>query len=206
MRRATWLLLLAFTACGSDGAAPHPPREVSAAPAPQIQTPPPAPPAPKPTGPIGPAHACAADGDCMNSCNHGAVSRDWYTEQYPGGERCEDGCTSKGTEPAKCIDGLCTAFRLGQRSDQCTRREAQVISGPGPAHSCNTDEDCGCSCTYGAVNSSWYSYSVDPAKECKDGCASKGMSARCEQGRCAAFRMGQPHAGCTGLNVTELMR
>jgi hypothetical protein len=155
----------------------------------------------EPPGPIEPAFTCAADGDCLNSCNHGAVNRAWYVERYPGDERCEDGCTSKGTEPAKCLDGLCVAFRLGQRAEDCTRRKAEVIPGPGPAHSCATDDDCSLSCMYGAVNRSWYSYSVTRDQECKDGCASKGMDAKCEQGRCLAFRRGEPSPGCSGRNV-----
>jgi predicted small lipoprotein YifL len=77
-----------------------------------------------------------------------------------------------------------------------------------PPHSCGDDADCICSCKFGAVNRDWYSHSVDPATECKDGCASKGMVARCEQGRCAAYFRGETeaHTGCTGKDVTELLR
>jgi len=155
----------------------------------------------EPTGSIEPEFACAADGDCLNSCNHGAVNATWYAERYPGGERCEDGCTSKGTEPARCIDGLCVAFRLGQRSEECTRRAAEVIPGPGPAHACAADDDCSVSCAYGAVNREWYSYSVDPAGECKDGCASKGASAKCEDGTCVGYLRGERSEGCTHRNI-----
>jgi hypothetical protein len=154
-----------------------------------------------PAGPIEPEFACQADGDCVNSCNHGAVSRAWYTAQYPGGERCEDGCTSKGTEPARCIDGLCVAFRLGRRSNECTRRRTEVIPGPGPAHSCATDTDCSISCMYGAVNRNWYSYSVEPGSECKDGCASKGASTKCEDGICVGYLRGERADHCTGRNI-----
>jgi hypothetical protein len=192
-------------ACGTDGRAPQPTGEIAG------DVVPPEPPAaiagsqqvtpPAPSGPIEPEFACTADGDCMNSCHHGAVNRAWYAEKYPGGERCEDGCTSKGTEPARCIDGLCVAFRLGKRSVGCTRLAADVIPGPGPAHSCATDDDCGMSCLYGAVNNNWYSYSVDRAVECKDGCASKGADARCEDGVCVGYLRGERSDGCTRRNI-----
>jgi hypothetical protein len=125
MMRTSWLLLLALSACGSDGAAPQPPREASTEPEPAAPATQPEPPAPAPAQPI-----------------------------------------------------------------------------PSP-HSCGAAEDCICSCKFGAVNRDWYSHSVDPKTECKDGCASKGMSARCEQGRCVAYFRGdpEPHTGCTGKNV-----
>lgn len=81
----------------------------------------PPPPPPQPSSPD-PRFACAKNGDCVASCQHGAVARAWYEATYPGGEACEDGCTSKGTEPPRCEEGTCVAYRLGARDPSCTRR------------------------------------------------------------------------------------
>ncbi len=71
--------------------------------------------------------ACKVDGDCMNSCSQGAVSSTWYAGAAV--KECEDGCSSKGTEPARCIDGECVAFMRDfahpgkiVRSEDCTHR------------------------------------------------------------------------------------
>ena len=144
-------------------------------------------------------HACANDADCTNSCLHGAVNRAWWERTYPGGEACEDGCTSKGTDPARCEAGSCVAYVSGARSDECTKRRRAPLPGPGPAHRCSSDDDCRTSCRYGAVNREWYSYGA--TNECKDGCASKGDSARCEGGACVAYAGAKRNDLCTRRSI-----
>jgi hypothetical protein len=63
---------------------------------------------------------------------------------------------------------------------------------------CATDDDCVTSCSRGAVSKSWYLASSAKEEKCEDGCASKGIVARCVASKCAAF---DPHgervAECT---------
>ncbi|MCA9716241.1 MAG: hypothetical protein KC468_16285 [Myxococcales bacterium] len=150
------------------------------------------------------AHRCARDEDCMNSCSQGAVSVAWYREAYPGREACEDGCESKGTEPARCEQGACVAYWMGRRNDECTRRPPTRDDRPGPAHSCARDDDCVTDCALGAVNRAWYE--LDPARpRCKDGCARKGSEApRCREGLCVAWYRGAPDDVCTRRPVIPL--
>jgi hypothetical protein len=129
---------------------------------------------------------CAGDADCWSSCAHGAVNRRWWEEQYPGGEGCEDGCTSKGSEAPKCEQGSCVAYAFGKRAPECTHVEREVTQGPGPAHRCSVDGDCRMSCAYGAVNAAWYD-SASGLSECKDGCAHQSNVARCQNGGCVAM-------------------
>ncbi|MFO0553618.1 MAG: hypothetical protein U0271_34870 [Polyangiaceae bacterium] len=142
--------------------------------------------------------ACESDGDCTNSCMHGAVAMRWYEANYPGGEACDDGCTSKGTEPAKCEQKRCVAYAQGKRAPECTNLDKPVVPGPGPAHRCTQDTDCRMSCRYGAVNKLWYEYRAKD--ECKDGCA-RGNSPRCEGGVCTAYRNGKLDADCTQRSI-----
>lgn len=152
----------------------------------------------QPTAPAAPnedaVHACTKDDDCVNSCRHGAVSRSWWEASYPGGEPCEDGCTSKGTDPPKCRQGHCAAYFQGKPSAECTLKNESVIPGPGPAHRCQSDADCRMSCRYGAVNAQWYTYGAKG--ECKDGCA-MARHARCDSGACVAMRGNQVDERCT---------
>ena len=46
---------------------------------------------------------------------------------------------------------------------------------------------------------------VDPAKECKDGCAAKGTASACRDGACVALRHGEPDPGCTRRDVDALL-
>jgi hypothetical protein len=82
---------------------------------------------------------------------------------------------------------------------------AETITPIQPAHACDTDADCLCSCTYGAVNVSWYRANVDETKECKDGCAAKGSVCTCEDGSCVAHRLGEANPGCTRRDVAKLL-
>jgi hypothetical protein len=66
-------------------------------------------------------------------------------------------------------------------------------------HSCTTDADCTLSCKHGAVNRAWYRSSLPGGEDCEDGCASKGMTAKCETGRCSAQKGGSLVPECTGL-------
>ena len=68
-------------------------------------------------------------------------------------------------------------------------------------HACAADDDCWTSCTYGAVSAKWYQAADRKGSECKDGCASKGMDAKCEDGRCVAYRFGERVDHCTGRDV-----
>lgn len=165
----------------------------------------PTPPEPTPREPTPPAAdprwACTSDDSCIASCRHGAVAKDWYAKQYPGGEACEDGCTSKGTEAPVCREGQCIARRFDADDPGCTATDNPVIEGPGPAHRCTSDTDCTNDCAYGAVNRAWFEALVDP-DGCKDGCTSKGTeAARCEDGRCVAYRLGKRDASCTGRSI-----
>lgn len=154
------------------------------------------PPAPASDSPL----ACNADRDCTNSCRHGAVNRRWWELKYPGEEGCEDGCTSKGTDPARCENGKCTAYAFGKPAKECTELLREVVPGPGPAHRCNAPADCMNSCRYGAVNRNWYG--LAQRNECKDGCAGKGSEApRCEKGMCTAYNRGVSHPHCTERSV-----
>ncbi len=142
------------------------------------------------------ALACKADGECVASCSQGAVARAWFERMFPGGEACEDGCANKGTEPPRCEGGRCVAWRGGARDPMCTGIAALVApQRPGPAHRCARDEECRMSCAWGAVNSGWFALADRP--DCKDGCAGKGMTVRCDAGRCLALRDGQPDPECT---------
>jgi hypothetical protein len=153
---------------------------------------------PRPSLPAADARfACSRHGDCVASCRHGAVARAWYEAAYPGGEACEDGCTSKGTEPPTCMNGGCVARRAGKDDPICTRLDHPPLAGPGPAHACQRDADCTNDCALGAVNAAWLTTQADrPA--CKDGCTSKGTeAARCEDGTCVAYRLGARDPSCT---------
>jgi hypothetical protein len=55
---------------------------------------------------------------------------------------------------------------------------------PGDTY-CGADGDCVLSCLAGAVNADWYR-AWDKKGECDDGCASKGMGARCVDHACEA--------------------
>jgi hypothetical protein len=69
----------------------------------------------------GPAHRCATDDDCMQTCAHGAINREWFGWQTPEPD-CRGGCTRAGTETPLCEDGRCVAYHLGKRDDLCTER------------------------------------------------------------------------------------
>jgi hypothetical protein len=141
-------------------------------------------------------HACTADNDCMSSCRHGAVSRAWHTNAYPGGEACEDGCTSKGTEAPRCESSKCVAYREGARDPVCTGVDVEPIAGHGPAHRCSADDQCTTTCEHGAVNKEWLSW--QPTSECGGGCTNPGHEPpKCEAGRCVAYRDGKPQPSCT---------
>lgn len=124
---------------------------------------------------------------------------------YPGGEACEDGCTGKGAEPPRCQDGGCVAYRLGAPDPLCTRKPDQRTEplSPGPAHRCQRDDECRLSCAFGAIRSDWYGWQDLAARECRDGCSSKGMSVRCEDGLCAAYLGGARRRDCELRSIHE---
>lgn len=134
----------------------------------------------------------------MNSCRHGAVAKRWWDAQYAGGEACDDGCASMGSDPPRCEERTCVAYHLGKRSDECTRKSEPVMPGPGPAHRCMKDADCKMSCRYGAVSAAWYAYGA--RGECKDGC-DEGRAARCEDGSCAAYVGSRKDPECTRRSI-----
>ncbi len=74
--------------------------------------------------------ACREDRECVASCLHGAVARAWHTAAYPGGEACQDGCTSKGTEPPRCEQGKCVAYRAGAPDPVCTNVANEPVPEP----------------------------------------------------------------------------
>ena len=166
--------------------------------------PPPAIPEDPVAGELAAMFSCSQNRDCLNSCRHGAVNRDWYATHYPGGENCRDGCAASGYRPPRCLDGICTAFRDGEPDPDCTRREIEILVGPGPAHACAEDGDCMASCLYGAVNGGWYAASPKTRGECRGGCAAKGIEVRCVDGGCAAFRGERIDADCTRRPIFEV--
>ena len=68
---------------------------------------------------------------------------------------------------------------------------------PAAKLACSEDRDCTMSCQEGAVSGDWYRAWVATHPECKDGCAGKGMSARCVKGGCVAFHSGSRDDSCT---------
>ena len=158
-------------------------------------------PTPPPSAPAASdSFACEVDADCTNSCQHGAVNKAWWEAQYPGGEACEDGCTSKGTDPARCEAKQCVAYAHGKPAPECTRKQAPVLSGPGPAHRCNQDSDCTMTCAYGAVNKHWASYGAK--RLCKDGCEDQfSEPPHCDSGACVAYLNGKPTSRCSRMSI-----
>ena len=78
-------------------------------------------------GPPAP-YRCQADADCVTTCSLGAVNRPWWAANKNAAlSACEDGCTSKGTDPARCVDGLCVGFFRGKRQPHCTRKPLVYI-------------------------------------------------------------------------------
>jgi hypothetical protein len=65
--------------------------------------------------------ACAADGDCMNSCSEGAVSQKWYASASV--DECDDGCANQIHDPPRCIDGGCVAFIHDPHDEQRVQRD-----------------------------------------------------------------------------------
>jgi hypothetical protein len=66
-------------------------------------------------------------------------------------------------------------------------------------HRCKRDEDCLLSCTQGAVSADWYHTALPSGEQCQDGCASKGLAASCDSGRCVAKKNGVLVPECTEL-------
>ncbi|MBW2701701.1 MAG: hypothetical protein JRF33_12865 [Deltaproteobacteria bacterium] len=69
------------------------------------------------------AYACSRNEDCITTCFQGAINGDWYKKNRLGLGSCKDGCSSKGTGPAQCIDSICVSFsQKGKRIDHCTKK------------------------------------------------------------------------------------
>lgn len=146
-------------------------------------------------------HRCNTDRDCIASCAHGAVNTSWLSRNYPGGELCEDGCTSKGTDPPKCEANSCVAYRFGAPDPPCTNTNNPIDHSPGWAHRCKSDNDCTVTCAYGAVNAAWLSSLTEPA-DCKGGCTAKGWAPpKCQEGMCVAYFGDKRAEDCTGREV-----
>ena len=69
----------------------------------------------------GPAHVCNSDADCLLSCSLGAVNRHWY-ERRTNQTECDDGCEGPDSDPPRCEERLCVAYRAGKKDGSCTRR------------------------------------------------------------------------------------
>jgi hypothetical protein len=66
------------------------------------------------------------------------------------------------------------------------------VSGAGDAEAqyrCAGDGDCITTCALGAVSAAWYrmNHPDGAARDCEDGCASKGLVARCEHAVCTTY-------------------
>jgi hypothetical protein len=198
-RRVLLSALLLLPGCDR---APAPDPKVAAKPVPTAKAPatPELTAKPDPTATSADRLGCTANAECTASCRHGAVSRAWHTATYPGGEACEDGCTSKGTEPPRCENRACVAYRAGARDPLCTALDVDPIPGPGPAHRCDADEQCTLSCARGAVNTAWLSWHAEA--ECRDGCTGAGAGPP-RSGACrrVAYRGGKPDTACTELPI-----
>jgi len=126
------LSLLLFIAAGCSHSSPAEPSAPPLAPAPATAPAPPSAPAPAPANVLTDPHRfdCQSDSDCLNSCQHGAVSATWYhrAESSPGFQECEDGCANQISAPPRCEQGGCVAYQrdphdssVVTRSDDCTR-------------------------------------------------------------------------------------
>lgn len=101
-----------------------------------------------------------------------------------------------------CLLALSAACsRNAATSDPATAPLPETKAAPEPPKTdrwtCGADADCVLSCAYGAVNRAWADANIK--QECDDGCASKGIVARCEAGGCVAFRDGARYDGCSKL-------
>jgi hypothetical protein len=54
---------------------------------------------------------------------------------------------------------------------------------------CERDSDCITTCELGAVSAAWWrtNHPDGQSRDCEDGCASKGLVARCEHATCTTF-------------------
>lgn len=172
----------------ADAAAPAPPAESDCM-------------AGKVTTSVADRHECTVDEDCIPTCAWGAVN---YRASILLGDDCDDGCAGPGTF-ARCEQGACKTLdhkgnpipscndvatpedvcvdqAIADAANQCKPTDKLV-----PTWSrfrCKADADCVTSCMYGAINKPWYARLGDG---CEDGCASKGMHARCIADQCVAF-------------------
>ncbi len=179
------LLVVAF-ACSRTEPRSSPPRPVVTAPSVVAST-------ARPTDEV--RHRCAADVECLVSCGHGAVNAAWYMAAHPGGERCEDGCASKGMR-ARCDVDRCVAERAGTRVPECTGL-FKPVAPIGPYHACASDADCRSTCKYGAVNA----HVGGLVDDCKDGCATGGLSTRCDRGACVTIGDSAVVPACTRVSI-----
>ncbi len=145
-----------------------------------------------------PAHRCRLHDDCTNSCSLGAVNRYWYEIHYPDGDRCEDGCTSKGFEAPRCEQGTCVAYRQGSKEPSCTQQPVKYRAVEIPKKfSCSTAKDCHVTCSLGAINQAYFE-SLTDFRDCRDGCSSVGTDwPQCQNGLCVSYRLGNPSPHCT---------
>ena len=66
--------------------------------------------------------SCKGDGDCVVSCQDGAVAKSWYQSS----KDCDDGC-QRSVGRVGCIESVCVAFeRDGQPYDECTPAPMQA--------------------------------------------------------------------------------
>ena len=64
-------------------------------------------------------YLCEMDADCVNTCQYGAVNREWAKNKTDG---CEGGCAGPGLGAPRCINDSCVAFtRDGKREHVCTQ-------------------------------------------------------------------------------------
>lgn len=55
--------------------------------------------------------ACAQDSDCWNSCQYGAINKNWYkTDLRRISGECLDGCASVVAAEPKCENKKCVAY------------------------------------------------------------------------------------------------
>ena len=66
-------------------------------------------------------YACQVDSDCITTCAHGALNKQWFKKNLPLIGDCLDGC-QMGAEAPRCVSGACVSFRNGKPDDACTNK------------------------------------------------------------------------------------
>ena len=121
------------------------------------------------------------------------------------------GCSRHDPNPARTVDSPVLHARpsllerppppVAAAPSAAIVAEDRADAGASRRQGCQRDADCLLSCRHGAVNASWYHAALPSGEPCEDGCASKGLTASCDAGRCVAKKNGALVPECTGLTT-----